>query len=251
MAVAGGAAGAASGPLVLVVEDEPRIAEVLDAYLRREGYATAVAADGPTAVHLHARLSPALVLLDVHLPGLDGFEVLRRIGTSGTPVIMLTAREEEVDKLVALRMGADDYVVKPYSPVEVVARVGAVLRRATAAGRAPVSPADPVLRHDGHRAEVLEAGGVQVDVVATTARVAGRPLQLTATEYRLLEHLARAPRRTFSRRQLLDAVLPESAAMDRVVDAHLGNLRRKLGAAGAPGLVNTVRGLGYRLLPEA
>jgi two-component system response regulator AdeR len=197
-------------------------------------------------VELHARLSPALVLLDVNLPGLDGFDVLRRIGASGTPVIMLTAREEELDKLVALRMGADDYVVKPYSPVEVVARVGAVLRRATPADGAHGG----LLTQDGDRADVLEAGGVQVDVAATTARVAGRPLQLTATEYRLLEHLARSPRRTFSRRQLLDAVIPESAAMDRVVDAHLGNLRRKLASAGAPGLVNTVRGLGYRLLPE-
>jgi two-component system response regulator AdeR len=232
--------------LILIVEDEPRIAEVLDAYLHRDGYATAVAADGSGAVELHARLSPALVLLDVNLPGLDGFEVLRRIGASGTPVIMLTAREEELDKLVALRMGADDYVVKPYSPVEVVARVGAVLRRATPADGAHGG----LLTQDGDRADVLEAGGVQVDVAATTARVAGRPLQLTATEYRLLEHLARSPRRTFSRRQLLDAVIPESAAMDRVVDAHLGNLRRKLASAGAPGLVNTVRGLGYRLLPE-
>jgi two-component system response regulator AdeR len=250
MPIAGGPAGAAPGPLVLIVEDEPRIAEVLDAYLRREGYAVAVAADGSTAVQLHARLSPALVLLDVNLPGLDGFEVLRRIGVIGTPVIMLTAREEEVDKLVALRMGADDYVVKPYSPVEVVARVGAVLRRATAAEGAPASGPRWVRHQDGDSAEVLEAGGVHVDVAGTTARVGGKPLQLTATEYRLLEHLARAPRRTFSRRQLLDAVVPESAAMDRVVDAHLGNLRRKLAAAGAPGLVNTVRGLGYRLLPE-
>ena len=232
--------------MIRIVEDEPRIAEVLDAYLHRDGYATAVAADGSGAVELHARLSPALVLLDVNLPGLDGFEVLRRIGASGTPVIMLTAREEELDKLVALRMGADDYVVKPYSPVEVVARVGAVLRRATPADGAHGG----LLTQDGDRADVLEAGGVQVDVAATTARVAGRPLQLTATEYRLLEHLARSPRRTFSRRQLLDAVIPESAAMDRVVDAHLGNLRRKLASAGAPGLVNTVRGLGYRLLPE-
>ena len=249
MPTAGGPAGAATGPLVLVVEDEPRIAEVLDAYLRREGYAVAVAHDGSAAVDLHDRLTPALVLLDVNLPGVDGFEVLRRIGTSGTPVIMLTAREEEVDKLVALRMGADDYVVKPYSPSEVVARVGAVLRRATPAGDA-LTRADEQAQHRGDGAQVLEAGGDQVDVAGTTARVAGRPLQLTATEYRLLEHLARAPRRTFSRRQLLEAVLPESAAMDRVVDAHLGNLRRKLAAAGAPGLVNTVRGLGYRLLPE-
>ena len=127
--------------------------------------------------------------------------------------------------------------------------MAAVLRRATPTAAEPGRAS--LLPHDGEHAEVLEAGGVEVDVAATTVRVAGRPLQLTATEYRLLEHLVRSPRRTFSRRQLLEAVLPESAAMDRVVDAHLGNLRRKLAAAGAPGLVNTVRGLGYRLLPEA
>ena len=148
-------------------------------------------------MHLQSALSPALVLLDVHLPGLDGFEVLRRIGTSGTPVIMLTAREEEVDKLVALRMGADDYVVKPYSPTEVVARVAAVLRRATPSAGEPGRAS--LLPDGGGHAEVLQADGVEVDVAATTVRVAGRPVQLTATEYRLLEHLVRSPRRTFSR----------------------------------------------------
>jgi two-component system response regulator AdeR len=223
--------------LVLVVEDEPRIAEVLEAYLRRDGFGTARAADGPAALRLHERLRPDLVLLDVLLPGLDGFAVLRRLRAdalgASTPVILVTARDEDVDKLVGLRMGADDYVVKPFSPPEVVARVHAVLRRAR---RVPLDPAT-----------TIRLGALEIDTAGTAVRVHGVPLDLTATEYRLLELLARAPRRTFSRAQLLAAALPESAALERVVDAHLGNLRRKLAAAGAPAVVDTVRGFGYRL----
>lgn len=236
-----------TGPLVLVVEDEPRIAEVLEAYLHRDGFRTARAADGPAAVALHRDLRPDLVLLDVLLPGFDGFEVLRRIGAErATPVIMVTARDEDVDKLVGLRMGADDYVVKPFSPPEVVARVHAVLRRAAPAAP-PTATSATATAPTASGPERLVLGDLVVDVAATTATVAGTPLDLTATEYRLLEHLARAPRRTFSRAQLLDAALPESAALERVVDAHLGNLRRKLAAAGAPEVIETVRGLGYRL----
>jgi two-component system response regulator AdeR len=202
--------------------------------------------DGPAAVALHVRLGPDLVLLDVMLPGLDGFEVLRRIHADpdrpATPVILLTARDEDLDKLLGLRMGADDYVVKPFSPPEVVARVHAVLRRA--------APSTPYVDQPGER--VLRVGALQVDPTSTSATVAGALLDLTATEYRLLEHLIRAPRRTFTRAQLLAAVLPDSAALERVIDAHLGNLRRKLTEAGAPGLIQTVRGLGYRLgsVPE-
>lgn len=231
---------AASHPpgLVLVVEDEPRIAEVLEAYLRRDGFGVARAGDGPTALCMHAQLRPDLVLLDVMLPGLDGFEVLRRLRADvapSTPVILLTARDEDVDRISGLRMGADDYVVKPFSPPEVVARVQAVLRRARATDAGP-----------------LRLGPLEIDTTGTAVRVHDVPVELTATEYRLLELLARSPRRTFSRAQLLAAALPESAALDRVVDAHLGNLRRKLAAAGAPALVETVRGFGYRLrLPGA
>lgn len=220
--------------MVLVVEDEPRIAEVLEAYLRRDGFGVARAGDGPTALRLHAQLRPDLVLLDVMLPGLDGFEVLRRLRADpspSTPVILLTARDEDVDKILGLRMGADDYVVKPFSPPEVVARVQAVLRRS----RATEAPG------------LLRLGPLEIDTTGTAVRVHDVPVELTATEYRLLELLARSPRRTFSRAQLLAAALPESAALDRVVDAHLGNLRRKLAAAGAPTMIETVRGFGYRL----
>ncbi|MGY1607702.1 MULTISPECIES: response regulator transcription factor [unclassified Geodermatophilus] len=220
-------------PLVLVVEDEPQIAEVLEAYLHRDGYRTARAADGVSAVERHRGLRPDLVLLDVRLPGLDGFEVLRRIRASApTPVIMVTARDEDVDKLLGLHMGADDYVLKPFSPPEVVARVRAVLRRAAPGPRPP---------------RVLRVGPLEVDPAALTATVGGRPLPLTLSEYRLLEHLARSAGRVLTRAQLLDAALPGSAALDRVVDAHLSNLRRKLAAAGEDRLLETVRGAGYRL----
>jgi two-component system response regulator AdeR len=228
------------GGLVLVVEDEPQIAEVLEAYLRRDGFGVARAGDGPSALHLHERVRPDLVLLDVMLPGLDGFEVLRRLRADrtrpSTPVILLTARDEDVDRISGLRTGADDYVVKPFSPPEVVARVQAVLRRARAAG----TPAP------------LRLGPLEIDALGTAVRVHDVALDLTATEYRLLELLAGSPGRTFTRAQLLAAALPDSAALDRVVDAHLGNLRRKLAAAGAPAMIETVRGFGYRLgVPSA
>lgn len=221
-------------PRILVVEDQPDLREVLEAYLRRDRYTVTGTGDGNHAWALFTATTPDLVLLDVMLPGLDGFELLRRIrGRGGVPVIMLTARDEDLDKLVGLRMGADDYVVKPANPAEVVARVGAVLRRTlgTSAAPAPIS-----------------FGPVTLDVEAKQVRVDGFPVPLTATEYRLLAHLAANPGRTFTRTQLRIAALPESAALDRVVDAHVANLRRKLVEAGAPdGLLTTLRGLGYRL----
>jgi two-component system response regulator AdeR len=221
---------------VLVAEDEPQIAEVLVAYLHREGFRTVLAGDGPAAVKASREAQPDLVLLDVMLPGIDGFEVLRLIRADGNlPVIMVTARDEDVDKLVGLRMGADDYVVKPFSPPEVVARVQAVLRRTRANNSVATS------------APSITIGSLVIDGAATLVSVGEVELDLTAAEYRLLEHLARSPRRTFSRAQLLAAALPGSAAMDRVVDAHLANLRRKLADAGAGDPIETVRGLGYRL----
>lgn len=217
---------------VLVVEDEPDIRDVLVAYLRRDGYTVSATGDGTHAWTLITTERPALVVLDVMLPGLDGFELLRRTRQHGTtPVIMVTARDEDVDKLVGLRIGADDYVVKPFNPAEVVARVAAVLRRSAPA------PASQQLR----------IATLTIDLDATSVAVGRRPVALTATEYRLLTCLATQPGRTLSRAQLRAAALPDSAALDRVVDAHLTNLRRKLADAGADGLVETVRGFGYRL----
>ncbi len=222
--------------LILVVEDEPNIAQVLEAYLRRDGFRTEVANDGLKAAQLHRTVKPDLVLLDVQLPGMDGFEVLKKIREERpTPVIMVTAMAEDLDKLLGLRMGADDYVVKPFSPLEVVARVKAVLRRAAQAA--------PVL-------QPVRIGALEIDPVGMVAQIFGKRLDLTLTEFKLLEHLSRNTNRTFSRTELLEACLPESEALERVVDAHLGNLRKKLEKAGAGGVLETVRGVGYRVWVE-
>ena len=231
-----------TGPLVLVVEDEPAIADILVAYLRRDGFRTVCAVDGQAGLAAFAHDRPALVLLDIHLPGMDGIDVLKNIrAEDDTPVIMVTALADDIDKLLALRMGADDYVVKPYSPPEVVARVRAVLRRTTA-GVQPKAPA------------VLKVGRLEIDHEAHLARAlnaGGRPetLPLTLTEFRLLACLAAQPRRCFSRSHLIETCLPESDALDRVIDSHLSKLRRKLQLAGNGELIETVRGIGYRLWP--
>lgn len=222
--------------LILIVEDEPEIAEILETYFAREGFRVICARDGATGLAHHQRLRPDLVVLDIKLPGQDGYDVLATIRRRGeTPVIMVTALAEDLDKLQALRIGADDYVVKPFNPHEVVARARAVLRRT--AGRAPdqlvrVGPLaiDPL----AHRAVIEAAAGTGA-------------LDLTPTEFRILAHMARFPGRAFSRGDLVDACLPEGSALDRTVDSHVSNLRRKLAAAGADGMLEGVRGIGYRL----
>ena len=222
--------------LVLIVEDEPNLSEVLEAYLRRDGFRTERAADGERALHLFHAAKPDLILLDVMLPKLDGFEVLRRVRQAGdTPVIMVTARVEDVDRLVGLRMGADDYVSKPFNPAEVVERVKAVLRRVR-----PVTTEKPIC-----------AGGLELDPLGMQVTAAGVRLDLTLSEYRLLELLIRHPGRVFSRSELLERCLPESGALQRVVDAHLGSVRRKLGAAGVADPLESVRGVGYRLVDKS
>jgi two-component system, OmpR family, response regulator AdeR len=222
-------------PLVLIVEDEPDIADLLEAYLRREQFRTERASDGSSAVQLHRAARPDLVLLDVNLPEFDGFEVLRRIReTAQTPVIMLTALSQDLDKLLGLKMGADDYVVKPFSPLEVVARVKAVLRRVGL--QAATQP--------------LRLSNLELDPLAVRVRVAGNPLDVTMTEYRILEHFMRHPNRAFTRTELLEIALPDSDALERVIDTHLGNLRKKLELAGMPDIIQTVRGMGFRLCLE-
>lgn len=230
-----------STPLVLVVEDEPNIAGVLSAYLERDGLRIRMAHDGEEALQSFRQLRPDLVLLDIHLPKVDGVDVLKMIRSDGdVPVIMVTALADDVDKLLALRMGADDYVVKPFNPPEVVARVRAVLRRTQAK---PASVAAPI-----------RVGPIEIDVEAHSAAVyddQGNPvsLSLTLTEFRLLACLAAQPRRCFSRSYLIENCLPESDALERVIDSHLSKLRRKLQLAGQDGLIETVRGIGYRLWP--
>lgn len=226
--------------LVLIAEDEPEIARILDSYFTAGGFRTVTAADGETALMHHAMLRPDLVLLDVQMPRRDGFAVLVELRRRGnTPVIMATARAEDLDKLSALEIGADDYVVKPFNPKEVVARARAVLRRTSGA-----------MGESG----VLRVGPLEIDTASYLVSVTGeeppRRLDLTLTEYRLAEHLARAPRRVFTRGELVDACMPGSDALERTVDSHVSNLRRKLEQAGASGLIRVVRGIGYRLMDE-
>lgn len=231
-------------PLVLVVEDEPEITKVLEAYLQHDGMRTHCAADGKEALRLFSQVRPDIVLLDIHLPGMDGVDVLKNIRSeSDTPVIMVTAMADDVDKLVSLRLGADDYVVKPFSPAEVVARLRAVLRRVgtpiSAARAAPINVGQLVIDVEGQCAFTRnDQGGI-------------RPLPLTLTEFRLLARLATQPRRCFSRSDLIENCLPESDALDRVIDSHLSKLRRKLQDAGHGQLIETVRSMGYRLWHEA
>lgn len=233
---------APASPLVLVVEDEPGIASILIAYLQREGLRTQQAGDGLQALQLFRQLRPDIVLLDIHLPGMDGVDVLREIRSDGqTPVIMVTALADDVDKLLGLRLGADDYVVKPFSPAEVVARVRAVLRRTqqpAARAAAPIRVGRIEIDQEAHAALAYD------DVGRATA------LPLTLTEFRLLACLAAQPRRCFSRSHLIEHCLPESDALDRVIDSHLSKLRRKLQQAGQGDLIETVRGIGYRLWPN-
>jgi DNA-binding response OmpR family regulator len=220
---------------VLVVDDEPHIRAVLRGYLEAAGFAVAEAGDGEAAVAAVRRVPPDLVLLDVMLPGLDGIEVLRQLRTfSDVYVILVTARTEEVDKLVGLAVGADDYITKPFSPREVAARVKAVLRRDRGAREAPAA----VLRFDG----------LSIDKDAREVRVDGAVVNLSALEFDVLTALADTPGRVFSRRQLLEGVWGYDFYGDeRVVDVHIRSLRARLGDdAASPRLIATVRGVGYK-----
>jgi two-component system, OmpR family, response regulator ResD len=225
---------------ILVVDDEPTIAEVVARYLERAGYATRTAKDGPSAVAAALAKRPDLIVLDIMLPGFDGLEVMRRTqaGLDPTvPVILLTAKGEESDRLVGLRLGADDYVVKPFSPAELVARVDAVLRRSR--------PAEDA-------AERLRFGELQIDPAARIVRVGGREPELTQREFDLLLFLARHPGQVFSRDQLMDRVWQFSFYTDTTtVTVHIRRLRAKIESQPSkPEWIETVWGVGYRFRPE-
>lgn len=223
--------------LVLIAEDDDEIAVILAAYFSRGGFRTLRAQDGRQALALHLSARPDLVLLDVQMPGLDGWMVLselRRRG--GTPVIMVTAMDQDVDKLTGLRIGADDYVVKPFNPAEVVARAQAVLRRTLA--QAPVNTA-AVIRVDDL---VIDLGKHEVALAHAPQAV----LNLTLTEFKLLAYLARSPRQVFSRTDLLAHCLPEGDTLERTVDSHVSKLRRKLEEAGIGDVPRGIRGVGYK-----
>jgi DNA-binding response OmpR family regulator len=224
---------------ILVIEDEERIVELLRAYLERAGYRVLAAYDGKAGLELFHRERPALVILDLLLPEVDGLDVARRIRQeSDVPLIMLTARTEEADRVTGLELGADDYVTKPFSLRELVARVRAVLRRAEGSLAPP---------------QRLERGALVIDLEARQVELAGRPLDLTPTEFDLLLALARHPGRVFSRLQLLEAINRyPGQGLVRTVDTHIKNLRRKLEPDPAnPTYIQTVHGVGYRFRKEA
>ena len=219
---------------ILVVDDEPKITQLVRDYLERAGFSVQGARDGNEALMRARTGRPDLIVLDLGLPGLDGLDVTRQLRRdSGVPIIMLTARDDEADRVAGLELGADDYVTKPFSPRELVARVRAVLRRQ--------------LRDTA--AETLHAGELELDLPRMRVTVAGRPVDLTATEFQLLAAMARQPGRIFTRAQLLDAIHGVAfESYERAVDAHVKNIRRKLEPnPRQPRYLLTVYGVGYKL----
>jgi len=220
---------------VLVVDDEPKIAQLARDYLEHAGFAVLTASDGASALHAVRTREPDLVVLDLGLPQVDGLEVIRTMRASGsTPIVVLTARDTELDTLLGLELGADDYMTKPFSPRELVARVRAVLRRGA---RAPDSQ------------ERVGAGDLVLDLARRRVSAAGRPVDLTATEFAILAAMAAEPGRVFTRSQLLDVVHGVAfEAYERAIDAHVKNIRRKLEPdPSRPRYVETVYGVGYRV----
>ncbi len=219
-------------PRILVVDDEAQIVDLLRSYLRRDGFEVDEAADGEAALAAAARMRPDLIILDLMLPKMDGREVCRRIReTANTPIIMLTARDEETDKLLGLELGADDYITKPFSPREVTARVRAVLRRGSR-----------------ETVEVVRAGDLLIDLRAHEVSLGGRRVELTPTEFRLLETMAGHPNQVFTRMQLIDRVQGHAfEGYERTVDAHIKNLRGKVEPdPKTPRYIVTVYGVGYK-----
>ena len=230
----------------LVVDDEPPIVELVTGYLAREGWVVESAGDGIAALETAVRFDPDVIVLDVMLPGLDGIEVCRRLRTfSDAYVLMLTARGEEIDRIMGLTVGADDYLVKPFSPREVVARIKALLRRPRSGQAAPASG----VGSENPRTTGAAPAGLEIDEGRRLVRVDGALVDLTALEFNLLALLAREPGIVVSRQGLLDALWgPEFVGDDHLVDVHIANLRRKLGEEPAnPRYIETVRGVGYRL----
>ncbi|HKD96245.1 MAG TPA: response regulator transcription factor [Micromonosporaceae bacterium] len=229
--LAGRAAESPGRGLVLVVEDERPIADLVRMYLTRDGFGVHVEVDGGAGLAAARRLRPVACVLDIGLPTMDGLELCRRMREGGdwTPVIFLTARDEEVDRVVGLELGADDYLTKPFSPRELVARVRAVLRRAAGAPEV---------------ARVRQVGPVTIDPARRLVLAAGTPVPLTPTEFELLGHLMNRPGRVFTREELLASVWGYAAhAGTRTVDVHVAQVRAKLGKSGS--IIRTIRGVGY------
>jgi DNA-binding response OmpR family regulator len=221
--------------LILVVDDEPKIVRLARDYLEKNGFRVVTAADGPSALAMARREKPDLIVLDLLLPGMDGREVCRILrAESEVPIIMLTALSEESDQIVGLEIGADDYIVKPFSPRALVARVRALLRRAQGDVKAPA---------------VIRVGELEIDAQKHTVMLDGQSLHLTPSEFDLLILLARHPGQTFTRQQLMDDLYGGAASsVDRSVDSHIKNLRRKLESASTMRFIETVYGVGYRFV---
>lgn len=225
--------------LIIIAEDDDEIAAILTGYLHRAGMKTCRAEDGEQAINLTRLHKPDLVLLDIHLPVYDGWNVLTTLRKeTNVPVIMVTALDQDVDKLMGLRLGADDYVIKPFNPSEVIARLEAVLRRTRP--NAEVANSRPL------RLPFLTIYPDEFYVEITVENKIVTPV-LTTTEFKLLTYLARSPRKVCSREELLDACLPEGDSLDRTVDSHMSKLRKKLEHAGLKGIPESIRGVGYRL----
>lgn len=234
---------------ILVIEDDAQIRRVVEGYLKQAGYHVLTAADGIAGLALAQQAKPHLLILDLMLPGLDGLELARRLRAQGDPavagvyIIMLTARVAETDRVVGLELGADDYVTKPFSPRELVARVRAALRRLESVPNAT-------------EIQVLQAGALRLDPSYRTLMLDGKAVELTGTEFDLIHHFMLHPGRPFSRSDLLDVTQPDAAgdisAYERTIDVHVKNLRQKLGAGGRHSrFIETVHGIGYRFVPEA
>lgn len=234
---------------ILLIEDDAQIRRVVEGYLKQAGYHVLTAADGIIGLALAQQMKPKLLVLDLMLPGLDGLEIARRLRASSDPalagvyIIMLTARVEESDRVVGLELGADDYVTKPFSPRELVARVRAALRRLENMPNA-------------HEIQVLQTGSLRLDPNYRTVTLDDKAVELTSTEFDLLHHFMLHPGRPFNRGDLLDVTQPDAfgdmAAYERTIDVHVKNLRQKLGAGGRHSrFIETVHGIGYRFAPDA
>jgi len=224
---------------ILVIDDEKDLLELVRYNLEKEQFDVILARDGESGVEIARKHRPDLIILDVMMPGMDGLEVCRRLRaeerTAKVPLIMLTARAAESDRVVGLEMGADDYVTKPFSPRELVARVRALLRRST---------------RQEEKAETVRAGSILIDVGRHEVSCEGKPVSLTATEFRILHYLASRPGRVVSRDEIIDGAMDREAAVtDRTIDVHITSIRKKLGGEG--GVIETVRGFGYKLRETA
>lgn len=223
-------------PLILVVDDEPRAARLARDYLEKNGFRVLTAADGQTALAVARREKPDLIILDLMLPQIDGREVCRILRReSGVPIIMLTALSEEIDQVTGLEIGADDYITKPFSPRAMVARVRALLRRTRGEIKPPA---------------ILRIGGLEIDTEKYLVTFNGSLVKLTPNEFKLLHLLANRPGQTLTREQLLENLHGAASSMDRSVDSHIKNLRKKLETAAGESMIETVYGIGYRLVEK-